>query len=478
MTSRLLATVLALLCLLSIGLTANVAAQEPDRDRLAQVLMDVPNLVAFPPRILASDDTNTINRLVFEAREFGVPLAIRVISTPTSATTIGGLTSLHGAIPAQQQITQRLADEWLDNETIETSEGAGDGILLLVVIPLDDHTQTTAAFATGPNALPQNGLTRERLDRIVTDVMQPFFADDRVGAGIMEGGATLNYENLFITSPRIQVEGPRENLQTVANLPLAALTVVSVVALLGAIAWISRRNAASGSEFDGTLSPFAAGAIARGRVDAAVTTAAILHLIELGSLIPRTTGLGGLTLALGSEPLHADAFARRVWDTLSDHAEGEPRHLSSSTMRQLQDLLSTPRHTLEDDLAREGLFNRLARVETIGNLLACGGVLAVALYTLTPSILAMARWGVFAIVLALIAIGVALSWTSRRTWSTPTGLRAQRQWAAQHRQHASAERAIYDAIVYQDALLGLQGGREATSPTVHLVRSIRGLGAA
>jgi uncharacterized membrane protein YgcG len=473
-----LRALVAVLCLLTITAPAGIAAQQAERDRLAQVLMDVPNYAAIPSGVLTGEDTNTINRLVFEAREFGVPHAIRVMSTPTSVTTLGDLSSLQGAVPAQQQVTQRLADEWLANEQIETSEGAEDGILLLVVIPQDDHTKTTAAYATGPNALPQNGLTRERLDRIVTDVMHPYFADNRIGAGIMEGTATLNYENLFVTSPRLDVEEPRQSLQTVTNFPLAALTIASALVLTGFVLWIRRRHAVPGGEIDESLSPFAAGAIARGRVDEAITTGAILHLIELGSLIPGSARRGVLTLEIGPEPLCADPFARHVWAGLRSRMDSTSKRLSPSAMRQLQELLLPSRQWLEDDLASRGLFNRNAKVETVWMVLACAAVMAIALYTVAPSIIAMARWGVVSIVAALIAVGIALWWTSRRSWSTPAGLRSQQIWDVQHRQEASPERAIYEAIVYQDALLGLEGGRATMSLPVRLVRTIHGLGAA
>jgi hypothetical protein len=472
-----LRTLVTVLCLLTIAAPFSVAA-ETERDRLGQVLMDAPNYTAIPSGILSGDDTNTVNRLVFEAREFGVPHAIRVISPPTSVTTLADLTSLQGAVPAQQQVTQRLADEWLANEQIESSDGAEDGILLLVVVPQDDHTKTTAAYATGPQALPQNGLTRERLDRIVTEVMQPYFDDNRIGAGIMEGTATLNYENLFVTSPRLEVEGSRENLQAVANLPLAALTAASGLALLGVVVWFQRHHGEPGEEADGGLSPFAAGAIARGRVDEAVTTGAILHLIERGSLIPISNGRGVVTLEIGAEPVNEDPFARHVWTSLRLRLGSASKRISAAEMRQLQDVLRPSRQWLEDDLARRGLFNRKARVETVRIVFACAVVLALALYTVAPSILAMARWGVFSIVAVLVTIGFALWWTSRRSWSTVAGLRSQQLWVARHRQQPSLDHAIYEAIVHQDAMLGLEGGRSATSHPVRLVRSIRGLGAA
>lgn len=464
--SRCCATAGVLLLLLLGALPAGVSAQDAERDRLAPLTMEAPPFASFPAGILTGDDATLIYRLVLENREFGVPLAVRVISVPTSAA------RLPGPVPSQQEITKRLAAEWLANEPIESSPGADDGILLLVVIPADDHTQTTAAYATGANAFPQNGVTRPRLDAIVRGVMEPYFRADTVGTGIAEGTATLSYENLFLSSPRIEVTGARERLQSVANLPLAALAAASALALLGFAFWLNRRRGPAGSA-TGPLSPFAAAAIARGRVDDAVTTGAVLHLIELGALTPWTTPRG-VTLAIGPAPTGADRFVVHVWDALRVEAQGEPPAVSPAAMRRLPDVLSAPRHELEDDVARRGLLNRNAKRETLWVGLACFIVLAVALYTLTPAIVGLARWGVFAAAFALVAICLTIWWLSHRSWATATGEAALRAWTPA----SVAERELYDTIVDQDDLLGLEGGRAATTRPVQLVRTLRGFGAA
>jgi uncharacterized protein (TIGR04222 family) len=465
-SSRLCTIVGALVLLLLAVMPVGVAAQDVKRDRLAPLTMEAPPFASFPAGVLSDDDASLIYRLVLENREFGVPHAVRVISVPTSAA------SLPGPVPSQQEITQRLADEWIANEPIESSPGADDGILLLVVIPADDHAQTTAAYATGANALPQNGLTRPRLDAIVRGVMEPYFRADTIGTGIAEGTATLSYENLFLPSPGIEVTGAKERLQTIANLPLAALTAAAALALLGAAFWLSRRGGPSGAAPE-RLSPFAASAIARGRVDDAVTTGAVLHLIELGALTPRSTHRG-VTLAIGPAPASADPFVCRVWEALRAEAQDDPPVVAPAAMRRLPDVMAIARREQEDDLTRRGLLNRNARRETLWVGLACFILLAVAVYTLTPAIIGLARWGVFAAAFALVAIGLTLWWLSRRSWATAAGHAALRAWTPAN----AAERELYDTIVEQDDLLGLEGGLAATTRPVQLVRTLRGLGAA
>lgn len=468
MTRRTLVSLLLLATLLAGVLPA--AAQPAERDRLAPVTPEPPPYAAFPPGILSQGDTDTVAAVVREARAFGVPLAVRVIAVPTVLAPLGV-----GDMP--QRITQQLADEWLAGEPVESSEGADDGILLLVVIPRDDHTRTTAAFATGAHALPQNGLTRERLDSIVRDVMTPRFAANSIGFGVNEGVATLSYENLFLPSPRLELTENQETLQRVTNLLLATITALGALAAFGVVLWLRARASRRTEGEPGTLSPFAAGALARGRVDDAATTGALLHLVETGALVPRTAPLGGTALEVAEAAMpELDPFATRILALVHQQATGTPAVLAPAAMRWLPRLLDPARKELENDLARRGLINRQARVETAWALLAAGGALAAALYAIVPSIVGMARWGIFAAVAAMvIAIGV-LWWATHRSWTTPLGREALAGWLAAHPEPSSSERAIFEAIVEQDQLLGWDGG--ATSGPVRLVRALRGLGAA
>ena len=465
-----LALVILTLALMGGASPGPALAQEVDRDRLAPLAMEAPAYAAFPPRILDEEDSETVTRIVFEARSFGVPFAIRVISVPTAPDLLGAGPQISA------EVTRRLADHWLASEPLESSPGAADGILLLVVVPRDDHARSTAAFAVGPNALPQNGLTRDRLDAIVDDVMQPLFAESQVGEAIAEGAATVSYANLFFPSPRQEPTGRRARLHEIVNGPVAAAAVVAGLAACALAIRASRprdgRAAAAGG-----LSPLAAAAIARGRVDDAVSAGALLSLIETGALVPRRIGRA-ITLALGDQPPGHDPFAIRVWQLVQHAATAEGDSVPLPAMRHLPRLLDPARAWLEDDLARRGLFDRRARIRTAWMLVAAGVALAAGLYILVPSIMGMARWGIFAVALTtMLGIGIAW-WAARRSWATPAGEQALAAWLDRHADLSDPRRTTFDAIVRQELLLGIDGGRVTTLPTVRLVRSLRGLGAA
>ncbi len=107
-------------------------------------------------------------------------------------------------------------------------------------------------------------------------------------------------------------------------------------------------------------------------------------------------------------------------------------------------------------------------------VLASGLVATLALFTLLPSILGRAGSGIAAILFAFVIIVGVLVWAARRSWTTPAGHEALERWSAS----ASMEdRIAYDTIVHQDDLVSAIGG-PLTPPTIDLVRTLRGLGAA
>jgi len=115
-------------------------------------------------------------------------------------------------------------------------------------------------------------------------------------------------------------------------------------------------------------------------------------------------------------------------------------------------VLYPARRWLEDDLARRGLFKRKAKVETVWIVWGCAMALVAALYMLTPAIVGMARWGIFAIVVVALAICLALWWAAHRSWATAAGRLALRQWEAIHRGRDGAAIALYERIVHHEEL--------------------------
>ncbi len=451
--------------------TGSVAAQ---RDPLASVVeMGSPQLETVPPTIFAPEQRDSIAGVVNEARLFGVPLVVRVIQAPTPLGLLSEAGAIAGAAPSAQEITKRMAEEWLATEGVETSPGAEDGILLLVVIPEDNHQLTTAAFATGDNALPLNGLTQDRLHRVITTIMPPRFADNTIAAGIHSGIAHLSYDNLFAVPARLQPTEQQGRLRDLTNSVLVGMTGLGVIALGGLILWIHRRDSSRIPADGNTLSPFEAGALARGRVDEPVLTAALLHMIERGILRASMGHAGALTLAINPEITTVDPFEQQILNLLAAEA-GQDGRLPNAAVRCVQDVLAPAREWLQDELARRNLFNRDAKVETLWIILGSAAVGVLALFSLVPSIVAMSRYGLFTFGIAMFMVAGALTWVARRRWTTSAGEQVLSAWLSA-RPHPE-DAAIYDTIVHQDALLATPGGPD-TEPSVRMARELRALGA-
>lgn len=464
MSRRVFLVLMVLMALLASPATAR------ERDPLAPVsAMEATQLEVFPPELVAEENQQGIIDLVNEARLFGVPVAVRVVSQE------GGheyLTRLRDA-PANTRMPddtmRELARAWMKREPIESSPGAADGFLMLVIMP-QDETQSSVIIEPGPNALPLNGLTAGNIDEVVRTLVLPSFDNNEISQGIRVGLSVFSYNNLFARPERIELDKLHQDLRTVAGLPLAGATTLASIALAGLAWWISRRARPGTTGPAPTLSPFAAGALHEGRVNDAVMTGGLLELLRLGVLRP-----GDEDIVVDKErgATVEDPFLASLVAMLVRNADDDGR-IHRGALRRLPDLESPARSLLEDDLAARGLLDRDGKVETMWLVLASGLTATLALFTLLPSILGMARSGIAAITLAAIVITVVLAWATRRSWTTPRGREALAAWEATA---SPDERAAFDAIVDQDDLVSAAGG-PFTPPTIDLVRTLRGLGAA
>lgn len=459
-----------ILLVLAGGGSAPVTAQE--RDPLAPIEeMEAPQFEAFPPDIIAQENAEAIIALVNEARLFGVPLAVRVVSLPTDVDHLSGFDDLDLSSPIPMETMHEMAQAWMESEPIESSPGAGDGFLMLVVMP-PDPTLSSAVIEAGPNALPLNGLTQENINEVINELVMPLFAENKISQGIRLGLSVFSYNNLFGEPERLELDELHQDLRLFGAVPLAGLTVLGSLALVGLAFWIHRREHAANAEETGrALSPFGAAALEQGRVNDAVVTGALLHLIRLGVLIPGDPG----DLSLRLTPQHAgirQPFARTILDILRRHADRDG-NIQDAATRRIHDLLGPARSQLEDDLARHGYFNKDGKAEFVWLVLGSLLVATIGLFTLLPSMLGMARAGIFSIVFAALCITGVLIWASRRSWTTHRGERALAVWL----EDASIEeRATFDTIINQDVLISAQGGPIVPN-TINLVRSLRGIGA-
>lgn len=468
---------LLLALILVAHIAAPVAHAARERDPLASVVnMEQPQLLTSPPDLFTSGQQEEITAIVNEARLFGVPLMVRAIGVPTSLDQLPQSQLIDGAAPTEQQLVQRMGEEWLATESRELIEdditpmvSADEGILLMVIVPEDDHTRATAAFAVGDKALPLNGLTQDNLDRVLNDIIYPFFQGNSISGGIQSGIAYLSYDNLFGVPARIERSENQQKLATVTNTVLAAGTVIAVAALGGLLAWIYRRSR-NDLTADGTpLSAFAAGALARGRVDDNVTTAALLHLVQRKALVPREDR--GWTIDREVEV--ADPFAATVLDRLALEATDDGT-LPDHALRRQDAIMLPARRMLENELADRGLLHRDARVELAWALIGCIVVAAMAIFLLSPAMASLSRLGVYLAGFAFLAVAGAITWIVSRPWTTERGEATLREWMSHEPSQEDA--AIFDLITNQDALVRAPGGPDVPSP-IRMVRQLRALGA-
>lgn len=176
-----------LLALLALAMISAQPAKANDRDPLAPVLsMEAPPFEAFPPEIVQQENADAIVALVNEARLFGVPVAVRVVSTAEGHQNLPQLDDVEPGTPVPDDLMREMAQEWMRREPIESAPGAEDGFLMLVIMP-EDPTLSTAVIEPGPNALPLNGLTRANIDEVVQTLVLPSFAENQVSQGIRNG---------------------------------------------------------------------------------------------------------------------------------------------------------------------------------------------------------------------------------------------------------------------------------------------------
>jgi hypothetical protein len=441
------------------------------RDPLAPVFdMEAEPLQVHPPELVAEDNQEAIVGLVHEARQFGAPIAVRVVSLEGGHEFLPDLGGLQPGTRIAEDSMRELANAWMDREPIESSPGADDGFLMLVIIP-EDQARSSAIIEPAPDALPLNGLTRENLEDVLATHVLPSFENNEVSQGIRTGLSLFSYNNLFGKPDRIELGDLHQDLQMVAGIPLAGATALGAVALAGLALWIrSREPGSSSADAAQPISAFAAASLHQGRVDDAVVTGALLELVRHGALVEEGDRL---RIDERRAPETSDPLLSGIVATLRRNA-GADGVIQPAAARRLHDLMSPAVSALEDELATRGLFNKDGRVELMWLALASGLVGAIALFTLIPSILGMARFGIASITLAAVTIVVVLTWAARRSWTTRQGREALKGW----REAASAEdRFAFDSVVHQDELVSAIGG-PFTPPTVNLVRRLRGLGPA
>lgn len=406
---------------------AEIVTSERDGwDLFSRVDTTTDLLTVEPPGLLSRDDREAIEHVVNETRGFGIPWSIWVASRET----------LDTDLPSDQIAHQRF-----EEEPVESSEGAGDGLLMAVIVPESDQTQAEVAFVTGPNFYPRGGITPERLDYIADVQMQILFDDDRLGDGVIEGATWVEWTQLFEPTPNPPPTHLQQGLQDLLD-PLGALGIAGIAAIVAGASLLVRfltwRGAGKQAEI--TLNGVTAAAVARGQVDDAVIDGVILDAVDRGVLIHDEQGT--VTSAASGTAMRWDASLTTALADLD--RSGSPATLHRLS-RQLRRRLGLHR-TIEDTLAQQGLFHprsplyslRLRWLTITGAALGLVGIVIAIAGESTPTIAA-------SLALAVISLGV-LIWNERRSWRTRDGSRAIEAWLTLNSQPDNRERVLFETI--------------------------------
>ena len=425
-------TLLSLIVLVGIAFGAvqlySIVTSEHDGwDIFAPVEATTEPLVVEPRNLLSRDDRESLNHVVTETRGYGIPWSIWVVSRD----------SLESDLSAEEIAAQRYAEQ-----PVESTEGAGDGLLMVVVVPEPDHTATEVAFVTGPNFYPKGGITPERLDEIAEVQMAPLITDDNIGDAVIEGATWVEWTQLFQPAPDSPPSNLERGLQDLLSpLGAAAIAALAIIVLAAAVLVKAITWRGSGAATQPDLNGLLAAAAARGRVDRHVIAGAILNAVDRGAIAVDDRGL-----TAPAEPQEASKWDAKLRALVSDLQQGgEPvtPALLTRYLRHNGDL----RRAIEDELARDGAFHPRSPVLTVWlRWIAAGGLLLGAIALVLAVIGESAPALTAGLALATISL-VVLIWNERRSWTTRSGMRALAQWRATHDAPDDRERVLYETIM-------------------------------
>lgn len=448
----------------SIIVAGITTASAREGDTLEPIAIEAPNLVTWPENLLAEEpDARVINQRVREARNSGVPLAVRIVD----------LSLPEGELPFQIRqymredfsqplspgMKQQIAESWIRSEAIETTEEANDGFLLLVLVP-EDRTQTQAIWWIGPNALPLNGLTEDNI-AATQNVMNEQFAQGNMPNGVFMGVSEFSYNIQFGTPERLE-RSTLQNALHKATIPMAIVTSIAGIAIPVLAFVLGRRNDNS-APIQHEINPWEAAALHQGRARAEIPAAMLLDAVHKGDVSH---------LANGELQISSDASGREI-DRLRPFAD-EEGIIDAVTMYEIDAITEPIRRDIERELMSIGAMTPDAVRDRNVMLIAMGIAAFMAALCIVPSVVSMSGFGVLGIAVAVIGIGCGWWWLAYRRFTTPAGEELLRNWldAVDER-----ERSAFDTAIHQHLLTDPAGGPEA-SMQMQLVRRLRGLGSA
>lgn len=450
------------LLLLSVLLISAPVVQAREGDTLEPIEIDAPALQTWPEQLLNSDDERLIEQRVSEARNSGVPVAIRIVdmSQPTMDIPfqMRQFAELDYSQPFSADLQQEILAAWRNSEKVETSDRADDGFVLLVLVP-KDRTQTQAMWWIGPNALPINGLTHENI-QATQSVMQEQFAAGNMPNGIYLGISEFSY-NIQFGEPERETRTTLQDALHWAVLPLAIGIMVSGIGVPILAFLLARKNTTattSGHE----LTPWEAAALYQGRVRQNIPAAMLLEEFHQGSITP---------LASGELQLESSATGPTV-EALRPFANADGV-VSRAAVAEIEGICLPVRQSLENTLASIGAYTRNAYTDRTWMLLAIGLTAFLTVLGVVPTVVSMSTIGAYAIAVGVIGILIGWWWLSYRSYTTPGGTILLASWL----ENASAtERHLFDTAVQQHLLIESEGGPDVSTQS-QLIRTFRGVGA-
>lgn len=439
-----------------------IPATARDGDTLLPIQIDAPALETYPDTLLAENDFRAIESRVIEARNAGVPVAIRIVDMTQETTSMPfpvrkfARDDFSQPMSAERQLA--LTDAWFQHEPIETSKGADDGFVLLVLVP-EDRTQTQAMWGIGSNALPLNGLTQENILATHT-VMGAQFAQGNMPNGVYLGISEFSYNVQFGVPERLELSKNGKALHT-AVIPLAIATAIAGLFVPALAWWLSRRGDVAG-DIDQPLTPWQAAAIGRKRATPAITAAMLLQGVHEGILTPGKDGSIRLSPETGNDAIEAlRPFA---------NTDGI---VPAEVMLEVNAITAPIRARIEDELAANRAMTPRVQVDRAWMMVAMAIALGMAGLTVVPTVVSMSALGVFGIAITLIGIVTGWWWLTHRSHATPAGEALLERWLAEA---SPEERYLYDSATNLGLLTEQIGGPDVNDQT-RLVRQLRGLGA-